>query len=286
MYHIIDGKQRLLTILKFSENEISLDPEFGDERFNGKKFNELEADDLRPFWNYIIAVDFMETKNITVIKDVFYRLNKNSKNLNAQELRHAQFEGWFVTEAEDEVKNETLWQTVKVVTATKSRRMLDVQFISELLMILREEKIAGFNQEHISNFYAANDFDMTGDETDFDVDNFRSEKMRVKTYIQQMIKSDAVKNWLSTKNNLYTLWAIIALHGDELPTASILISKYEKFMLKVAQVGAGATPLDQSKQGQHADTYYRNSRGTSTDLKQRQARFNSLKEVLLRNENS
>ena len=44
MYHIVDGKQRLETILGFAKNKIAIDPNYGDVNLDGKKFGELDVD--------------------------------------------------------------------------------------------------------------------------------------------------------------------------------------------------------------------------------------------------
>ena len=34
-YHVVDGKQRLESILNFADNKYALDKNFGDDRFDG-----------------------------------------------------------------------------------------------------------------------------------------------------------------------------------------------------------------------------------------------------------
>jgi uncharacterized protein with ParB-like and HNH nuclease domain len=56
MYHIVDGKQRLETILGFAKNKIAIYPNYGDVNFDGKKFSELDVDQKRKFWDYTLVV--------------------------------------------------------------------------------------------------------------------------------------------------------------------------------------------------------------------------------------
>ncbi len=126
-YNVVDGKQRLDTIIMFQDNQISLSKDFGDSNYNGKKFDELTTEQKRKFWDYVMVVDFVDTEASSVIKEVFDRLNRNSKNLNEQELRHAKYSGWFVTEVEKETEN-VFWETVKVSTKNKAKRMRDFFF--------------------------------------------------------------------------------------------------------------------------------------------------------------
>ena len=41
-----------------------------------------------------------------------------------------------------------------VVTAARAKRMRDVQFISELLLMILEEEIVGFDQDYLDKKYA------------------------------------------------------------------------------------------------------------------------------------
>ncbi len=105
-YHVVDGKQRLETILNFAKNKIAIDANFGDINYNGKKFNDLTQEQKREFWDYTLVVDFIEAVDGANIDQVFDRVNRNSINLQPQELRHARFNGWFITETEGESEDD------------------------------------------------------------------------------------------------------------------------------------------------------------------------------------
>ena len=44
IYHVVDGKQRLETLIRFAKNDIPVDKEFGDPKLNGKKWKGIETD--------------------------------------------------------------------------------------------------------------------------------------------------------------------------------------------------------------------------------------------------
>lgn len=223
-YNVVDGKQRLQTILMFKNNEISIDRDFGETTLNGKKFKELTTDQKRKFWDYIIVVDFVDLPNSDLINEVFDRLNRNAKNLNEQELRHAKYSGWFMTEAEKESEN-LFWEKVKISTKAKAKRMKDVQFISELLIVLLDKKITGFNQDYITEFYAKYDNPLDTD-PDFEEDAYLIEKERVRKYLEKMENEDGIIiKWATTVNNFYTLWSLVALYIEELPTPQELADR-------------------------------------------------------------
>src|SRR5260221_2233260 len=120
MYHVVDGKQRLQTILSFSQNDLRLSKDFGDARLDGKKWKQLQGDQelKHRFWNYQITVEMIDDVQGTLINEVFDRLNRNARKLARQELRHAKFDGWFATYVEKEA-GEDDWVTLGIVTTAR-----------------------------------------------------------------------------------------------------------------------------------------------------------------------
>src|ERR1700678_2713686 len=149
-YHVVDGKQRLETILSFVNNKVRIAKDFGDVRLNGKNWKQLEGEQelRRRLWNYQIPVEMVDVIEGNVVNEVFDRLNRNSRRLTDQELRHAKFEGWFITTAEAEEEKDS-WKKLGIVTTARAKRMADTQFISELLMVVITQGAAGFDQDAI-----------------------------------------------------------------------------------------------------------------------------------------
>lgn len=206
-FHIVDGKQRLETILNFAKNQIALATDFGDLTYNGKRFNDLAIDQKRLFWDYTLVVDFIETIDGTNIEQVFDRVNRTSKNLQPQELRHARFDGWFINQAEDE-SELVFWSEIKVSSKAKDKRMKSVQLVSELLLVILNRNIIGFNQDYLDNQYALYD---GPEETvpDFDEDSYIEEKERIKNYITAMEEHNhCITTFAKTSNNIYTIWGL------------------------------------------------------------------------------
>lgn len=286
MYHVVDGKQRLETILLFANDKIAISNDFGDGNLNGKKFKDLDIEYKRRFWDYILVVDFIDSIEGTNIEEVFDRVNRNSKNLQPQELRHAKYDGWFITEAENE-SDERFWWDIKVTTRAKEKRMKNVQFVSELLLILLEEEIVGFSQDYLDVMYAKYD---TIDELDdafqlkeaFDVDSYKLKKETIKNLINQMnAENGCITTYGKTANNLYTLWALLSLNYGRLPSAQDLANSYSQFMQGVDTLIQAQTPDEEpGNVDQNHFEYYRNSKGASTDLPQRQGRLGALQTIL------
>lgn len=76
-YEILDGKQRLCTIIEFYENKLS---------YKGKYFNDLSRADKRVFIRHRIAVaNVKETDKKTVLK-YFLMLNRTGKSMDESHL--------------------------------------------------------------------------------------------------------------------------------------------------------------------------------------------------------
>lgn len=128
---IVDGQQRITSILMFIDGEVDL-PQ--NELWQGKEFAALNADQKEDFWSYKIVVRSLSKTNDAEIRDLFERLNTNNVALNDQEIRNAHYMGAFKQLAERMADNP-LFQTVGLFTARDIRRMLDVEYSSELLVL-------------------------------------------------------------------------------------------------------------------------------------------------------
>lgn len=128
---VVDGQQRITSILMFIDNEVAL-PSASD--WQGQYFRDLDELRKQDFWNYRIVVRGLSETNDAEIRELFTRLNTNNVALNDQELRNAHYKGRFKQIAERSADNP-LFQEVGLFTARDIRRMLDVEFASELLLL-------------------------------------------------------------------------------------------------------------------------------------------------------
>lgn len=283
VYHVVDGKQRLETILSFAQSKLAIDKNFGDENLDGKKFKELTSEYKRKFWDYVLVVDFIESIEGTNIEEVFDRVNRNSKNLQPQELRHARFDGWFIKEAENE-SEETFWWDIKVSTRSKDRRMKNVQFISELLLMLLENEFVGFNQDYIDKMYAKYD-ELEEDMLIYSsLDEYSEKKKIIKSNIINMNNyNSCIDLYCKTGVNQYTLWSFFAFNDSK--EISVVADLYSSFMKAVESFVEAKTPEDHeikvdNKIELEAFKYYKHSKGATTELPQRIARYDALTAIL------
>jgi hypothetical protein len=67
------------------------------------------------------------------LRAMFQRLNRNVVALNQQELRHATYWGAFIT-CMEKLAEDDRWTNVGVFTSNDIRRMLDIEYISEIVI--------------------------------------------------------------------------------------------------------------------------------------------------------
>ncbi|KQP78868.1 hypothetical protein ASF37_10235 [Aeromicrobium sp. Leaf289] len=230
----MDGKQRLSTILQFVANKVYLPKDFGDDRLDGKRWRDLTPEQKKSLWDYPIPVELIDSIEAPVIKDVFARLNKNSRKLTRQELRHARFDGWFITFVEEEVRDD-LWKDLKVRTSAKEKRMMDVQNLSELCGVVIKKDVTGFDQFALDELYA--DHEEADDEaSSFDPEDFGHKFQTAKDALRALNEHEqAATRWAQPFVHLYSLWALIVLEHMSDDDARAFAPKYVAFMQQVAQ---------------------------------------------------
>jgi hypothetical protein len=133
---IIDGQQRITAILEFVNNNFILDkPYIG--AYEGKSFAELPENERDNILQYTIDCNEAYGYTEEQYREIYTRLNKYTVPLNSQELRKAEFPGNFYTLSEKLAASEIL-DSWKIFTISSRRRLLDVEFISEILAALLE----------------------------------------------------------------------------------------------------------------------------------------------------
>jgi len=132
---VIDGQQRLRAILDFRHGRFALTSPPCEERFSGKRFEDLEQDDRDLFTNYRIDMNEITSATDDEVRQIYLRINKYMKQLNKQELRRADFPGDFL-EISEELALSDILDEFKIFTPANRRRMADVEFVSELLALM------------------------------------------------------------------------------------------------------------------------------------------------------
>jgi hypothetical protein len=190
---VVDGQQRITSILMFIDNQVSL-PNSDD--WQGQYFRDLNEDQKRKLWNYKIVVRGLSETNDAEIRDLFTRLNTNNVALNDQELRNARYKGRFKSTAE-RVADNPLFLGIGLFTARDIRRMLDVEFASELLVLTIEGVIN--KKDILDDAYARFEEDFPR-EAEFEGD------LNTALGLLRSIVNDSNTTAIKTKSNFYSLF--------------------------------------------------------------------------------
>ncbi|MGO8114938.1 DUF262 domain-containing protein [Rhizobium leguminosarum] len=294
IFHVVDGKQRIETIIRFAQGRIRLPENYGDDRLNNKRWPDIIGDtEIRNrFLNYPFVVEYFDDVDSSVVNEIFERMNKNSRKLTQQELRNARFDGWFSRQVDSEV-DELVWKQIGIVTTGRARRMADVQFIAELFMILLNSQIVGFNHDSIDLAYAEHE-DIADPDSEFDAEKFTQNLSTARSYLARMYEADpSIASYLSSVSNTYVLWAILVLDAEKLPEPKDLAKRYLRFMNEVTAIGverkrvaaleeaADESPTVQPVAfSEEAQGYFDANQSATTEYPQRSRRLAALKKAL------
>jgi hypothetical protein len=143
-YLVLDGRQRLLSLMQFTSKESGKHNGFKlkglDVRYDliGKTFNDLDTDinlieDLNQFYNHPIRSMIIKNwPDKDFLHLIFVRLNTGSLQLSPQELRQALFPGQFADFIDDSAsKSEALRVLMKI--DEPDFRMRDVELLLRYL---------------------------------------------------------------------------------------------------------------------------------------------------------
>jgi len=135
---IIDGQQRLRTVLSFIKDGFKLSKAHSRE-LGGRFFSGLDTQTQRDILKYEFVVDLLQDMPDNEVYDLFARINTYSEKLKPQELRNAQWFGEFKSSVYELSKNfVAFFEAKRVFTAKQILRMSEAEFISELLVAMEE----------------------------------------------------------------------------------------------------------------------------------------------------
>jgi hypothetical protein len=216
IYEVVDGQQRLRAILEYLNEEWPLISTTAKsypvsdayKPHIGKKYSDLPEIFQESIWNYPLSVQELRGWNDVQIRALFRRLNYVVEKLNAQELRHSQYFGEFVT-AVEKLADDSFWDEVELFTRRDSQRMKDIEFISELFVVV----IDGLQdqQKTLDRFYA--DFDVVFPKKSTHLAKFHQTLKSLLT-IRDVIE----KTRFSKKADFYALFAATARLNRERST--------------------------------------------------------------------
>ena len=145
-FGVVDGQQRLRTILQFvgiereqdqdeveDNNNFTLDALPDTSIHKDKSFADVTGEARKKFFQYEMCVRFLYTEILGEVEEVFKRLNKFGMPLKAQELRNATYHGAFAKLSE-QLADDDYWAVNRIVSPAAIRRMADIEMMSDLLI--------------------------------------------------------------------------------------------------------------------------------------------------------
>lgn len=151
---IVDGQQRLRTIIDFSEDKLVLTKRAGE--FCGLKYSTLSDEQKEAFLTYAIGVEQLINASDVDVLEIFSRLNSYNVTLNPAEQRHAEFQGDFKWAVHRATRDwNVLWERYRIVSTRERVRMLDDSFMAEMFGVLLEGVTDG-GQAKIYKLYKRN----------------------------------------------------------------------------------------------------------------------------------
>jgi Protein of unknown function DUF262 len=161
---VVDGQQRIRTILSYIDKNLLADFDPSRDEFTidathnhslgGKSFNQLSPSDQQRILDYQFSVhSFPADTDDREILQIFARMNSTGIKLNAQELRNAEFYGYFKTLAY-ELATEQLnrWRDWRVFSPDQIARMNEVELTSEFMLLIVQGILEKKNAT-INDFY-------------------------------------------------------------------------------------------------------------------------------------
>jgi len=159
-YHVVDGKQRLMSVFEFASGAFPVSEESIVTHLRDKKIDQFSVDDRTAFWTYQFSVEYLPTNEESVINGIFERINTNTAKLTRQELRHARLSGRFITAAEDmtEYMTKALPEGFPRLQSQSRKQMKDVELVANLLLYF-EEGPRGYSQDELDQAFSDRDFE-------------------------------------------------------------------------------------------------------------------------------
>lgn len=145
---VVDGQQRIRTLLSFIDKNVlkdfkeSIDDFVVKKNHNkniaGKKFSELDDKIKQRILDYEFSVHVLPASvGDQEVLQIFARMNATGVKLNYQELRNAEYYGYFKTSMYNLASEQlTRWRNWKIFTEYNIARMEEVELTSDLVNLI------------------------------------------------------------------------------------------------------------------------------------------------------
>jgi uncharacterized protein DUF262 len=205
-FTVVDGQQRLRACLEFLEGKLTLTPNEAPD-WPDYTFDDLTPADKAKVYGYNFIVRQLPEVAEDELRIIFRRLNRNVVALNQQELRHATYWGPFITSME-RISDLDFWTKSGIFTANDIRRMLDVEFVSEVAIAYLHG--VPNKKATLDKWYATYEREYPYEQQVEDCFN------KVLGELSHILPNIAATRW-SKKSDFYSLFLCLANHVKKLP---------------------------------------------------------------------
>lgn len=264
---IVDGQQRINSVLSFLEGDFDLT--LDDSKWHGLAFDDLAAEDKKKIYEYSFVVRVLPEVPDAQLRDIFLRINRYTMTLNPQELRHATYWGPFIKLME-ELSNLDFWSYSGLFSSNDKRRMLDVEFISELAVAFLNG--AQNKKKNLEEYYQIYEKEFEQEE------KLRTAFTKIITEIEAILPNIRETRWRK-KSDFYTLFLYMARFLDRIPLAKeervTLTVRFTRFSADVDNyLQEGITA--ENELTEYIKSYAENVEKAASDLGSRLKRIESL----------
>ena len=191
---IIDGQQRLRSILEYANDDYTISKSHNRE-FGGIRFSKLSKNIRSDILKYEVGVDVLFDLSYEETLDIFARLNTYSVKLNNQELLNAKYLGPFKQSCFDiGYSYVNYWIDSGILTKARVARMAEAELASDLFIIA----VDGIQtNKQITKYYRNYDDD------DIDLEDEENSVRYILDLIMQIYSAEEIKATNYRRIHLY-----------------------------------------------------------------------------------
>lgn len=205
---VVDGQQRIRSILEYANDEFAAQHPNQRRRLRYSDLSKLEKAD---FLMTKLSIGYLIGADDSDVIEIFGRLNSVSKTLNAQEKRNAKFSGEFKQFCLQQAAQRVgLWRKFNVFSANDIARMIEVQFVSDLVLNLMNG-LSDYSAAALKKIYEEYD-------EEFPQQNELSERMELVFSKIALLDTSLIRDTIFSRQPLFfSLFLVL----DRLPIAKM-----------------------------------------------------------------
>ncbi len=275
-YSVVDGKQRLTAIFEFVDDTYPVSDASEKTELRGMLFSELSDDVKKKFWSYQFTVEYLPSKEESVINNIFNRINRNVAKLTRQELRHAKYDGDFISAVEDlsEYIKEFLPDNFPRIAPQSRKQRKDDEFISQLLLLI-ENGVRGYTSDELDKEYSDRDTDW---DQKWETENtFKKVIKEIDLILNTQYGELLIKSRLKNQADFYGLFGALFELSErdniELPDPEVIGRNLINFVQRVDDHG-------EREKDENTMEYWETTQKASNNQTQRTKRIRVLKDII------